>query len=142
MDREYPQKPIAGVGVILYEKGRVLIIKRAFEPSSNRWSIPGGAVELGETVRDAARREVREELGLEVEIKDVVEVLDSIVYEKERIKYHFVLIDFWATVKGGRLRLSHECLDAAWVGEEELDLYDLTKGARKAVEKVFEIFKV
>lgn len=142
MDREYPQRPIAGVGVILYEKGKVLIIKRAFEPSSNRWSIPGGAVELGETVRDAARREVLEELGLEVEIRDVVEVIDNVVYEKERIRFHFVLIDFWATVKGGRLKLSHECLNAAWVGEEELDLYDLTKGARKAVEKVFEILKV
>ncbi len=142
MDREYPQRPIVGVGVILYEKGKVLIIKRAFEPSSNRWSIPGGAVELGETVRDAARREVLEELGLEVEIRDVVEVIDNVVYEKERIRFHFVLIDFWATVKGGRLKLSHECLNAAWVGEEELDLYDLTKGARKAVEKVFEILKV
>lgn len=138
MKREYPDTPVPGVGIIIYDKGRVLIIKRAFEPSRNRWSIPGGAVELGEKVRDAARREVYEELGLDVEIKDLVEVLDNIVYEGEKIKYHYVLIDFWAELRGGTLKLSHECLDAQWVSKDELDLYDLTKGARTAIEKVFE----
>lgn len=139
MKREYPEKPVAGVGIIIYDKGKVLIIKRAFEPSKDRWSIPGGAIELGERVRDAARREVYEELGLEVEIKDVIEVLDNIVYEEKRIKYHFVLIDFWAEIQDGSLKLSHECLDAAWVSKDELDSYDLTKGARRAIEKVFEL---
>ncbi len=126
--------------MIILDKGRVLIIKRAFEPSKGKWSIPGGVVELGEKVRDAAKREAHEELGLEVEIRDVVDVLDNIVYEGERIKYHFVLVDFWAVVKGGQLRLSHECLDAQWIKRDELDDYDVTKGARKAIEKVFTMF--
>jgi len=139
MKREYPDQPIPGVGVIIYHNEKVLIIKRAFEPSKNRWSIPGGAVEVGEKVRDAAQREVLEELGLQVTIKDVVKVLDNIVYEKDKVKYHFVLIDFWAVLTGGTLCLNHECLDAQWVGKNELDLYDLTKGARIAIEKVFEI---
>jgi 8-oxo-dGTP diphosphatase len=139
MKREYPEIPISGVGVIIYNEGRVLIIKRAFDPSRNKWSIPGGVVELGEKVRDAARREVREELGLEVEIKDVVEVLDNIVYDGDKIRYHFVLIDFWAEIQGGTLFLSHECLDAAWVSKDDMDLYDLTQGARTAMEKVFRI---
>ncbi len=139
MKREYPEKPIAGVGVIIFNEGKVLIIKRAFDPSKNKWSIPGGVVELGEKVRDAARREVREELGLEVEIKDVVEVLDSIVYEGSRIRFHFVLIDFWAELQGGTLFLSRECLDSAWISKEDMDMYDLTKGARTAMEKVFRI---
>ena len=139
MKRKYPDRPIAGVGVIIYDEGRVLIIKRAFDPSANRWSIPGGAVELGEKVKDAAKREVCEELGLEVEIKGVVEVLDNIIYEGEKIKYHFVLIDFWAELLGGSLILNPECLDAQWVSRDELDLYDLTRGARKAIEKVFQI---
>ncbi|MBU7026035.1 MAG: NUDIX hydrolase [Theionarchaea archaeon] len=141
MKREYPERPITGVGVIIYNEGKVLIIKRAFEPSKNRWSIPGGAVELGEKVRDAAKREVYEELGLDVEIKDVVDVLDNIVYGGEKIKYHFVLVDFWAELRGGDLILSPECLDAAWVDKDELDLYDLTRGARTAIEKVFRIVK-
>lgn len=140
MKREYPEGPVTGTGVIILDEGRVLIIKRAFEPSKGRWSIPGGVVELGEKVRDAAKREVHEELGLEVEIKDVVDVLDNVVYEGERIKYHFVLVDFWAVVKGGQLRLSHECLDAQWIRRDELDDYDVTKGARKAIEKVFLMF--
>jgi 8-oxo-dGTP diphosphatase len=141
MKREYPERPIPAVGIIIYDKGTVLIIKRAFEPSANRWSIPGGAVELGEKVRDAAQREVYEELGLKVKIRDVVDVLDNIVYGGEKIKYHFVLIDFWAEVLGGSLKLSSECLDAQWVSEDELDSYDLTKGARKAIKKVFETLK-
>ncbi len=139
MKREYPERPIAGVGVIIYDRRRVLIIKRAFEPSANRWSIPGGAVELGEKVRDAAEREVYEELGLEVEIRDVVEVMDNIIYEGEKIKYHFVLIDFWAELLGGSLILNPECSGAHWVSRDELDLYDLTKGAREAIEKTFQI---
>jgi 8-oxo-dGTP diphosphatase len=137
MKREYPEGPIPAVGVIVHDKGRVLIIKRAFEPSANKWSIPGGAVELGEKVRDAARREVYEELGLDVTIKEVVDVLDNIVWKDETIKFHFVLVDFWAELQGGNLVLNHECLDAQWVGKDELDQYDLTTGARKAIEKAF-----
>jgi 8-oxo-dGTP diphosphatase len=138
MNRTYPETPIPAVGVILYDKGKVLIIKRAFEPSANRWSIPGGAVEVGESVREAARREVKEELGLDVDIRDVVEVLDNIVYEGDRIKYHYVLIDFWAEVQGGTLQPNRECLDVQWVYESELDAIDLTQGARIAIQKVFD----
>jgi 8-oxo-dGTP diphosphatase len=141
MKREYPERPIAGVGVIIYDSGKVLIIKRAFEPSRNRWSIPGGAVELGEPVRDAARREVEEELGLQVEIRDVVDVLDNIVFERDTIRYHFVLIDFWAEKVGGSLQLNPECLDAQWVTADELDLFDLTNGAKKAIRKAFNMIE-
>lgn len=139
MKREYPDNPLPGVGIIIHDKGKVLIIKRAYEPSAHRWSIPGGAVELGERVRDAAQREVEEELGLKVVIKDVVDVMDNIVYEEGKVKYHFVLIDFWAEIQSGNLTLSHECLDAQWVGKDELNVYDLTDGARKAIKKVLDI---
>ncbi|MBU6997638.1 MAG: NUDIX hydrolase [Theionarchaea archaeon] len=138
-NRTYPEFPIPAVGVILFDQGRVLIIKRAFEPSANRWSIPGGAVEVGESVRDAAKREVGEELGLNIELRDVVAVLDNVVYEGERIKYHYVLIDFWAEVKGGTLQPSKECLDVRWVQQSELHRYDLTPGAKKAIQKAFDL---
>ena len=141
MKREYPDRPIPGVGVIIFDRGKVIIIKRAFDPSKNKWSIPGGAVNVGEKVRDAARREVHEELGLDVTIRDVVDVMDNIVYEGDRIKYHFVLIDFWAELQGGTLELNPECLDAAWVFEHELDVYDLTTGAKAAIKKGFQLLK-
>jgi mutator protein MutT len=137
MKREYPDNPLPGVGVIIYRQGKVLIIKRAYDPSKQRWSIPGGLVEMGEKVRDAARREVREELGLDVHIRDLVDVLDNIVYDDGAVKYHFVLVDFWADLGGGILTPSHECLDARWVSRNDLHSYDLTEGARKVIEKVF-----
>ncbi|MBU7014369.1 MAG: NUDIX hydrolase [Theionarchaea archaeon] len=139
MNRTYPETPIPAVGVIIYDQGRVLIIQRAFEPSANRWSIPGGAVEVGESVRDAARREVSEELGLDIELQEVVEVLDNIVYEGERVRYHYVLIDFMAEMRGGTLQPNKECLDVRWVHKDELHGFDLTQGARQAILKVFRI---
>jgi 8-oxo-dGTP diphosphatase len=141
MNRHYPKIPIPAVGIIIYRDKKVLIIKRAYEPSKNRWSIPGGVIEIGEKVRHAAIREVKEELGLDVHIKDVVDVLDNIVYEKNKIKFHFVLIDFLATVIKGTITPNHECLDVKWVGKHELSLYDLTNGAKKAIEKGFTMVK-
>lgn len=139
MKREYPDNPLPSVGVIIYHEGRVLIIKRAYDPSRNRWSIPGGLIEVGERIRDAASREVREELGLDVHIQDVVDVLDNIVYEDGTVKFHFVLVDFWADLEGGTLQPNHECLDVRWVSRDDLRSYDLTGGARKAIEKVFRL---
>jgi mutator protein MutT len=139
MDRTYPARPIPGVGVIVVNGGKVLIIKRAFEPSKGKWSIPGGVVELGERVRDAAKREVREETGLDIEIKELVTVVDTIVSDADgKIRFHFVLIDFWAELTGGTVKLSGECLEAAWITENDLNSYDLTAGARKAIERAFE----
>lgn len=141
MDRHYPEIPMPAVGIIIYHDKKVLIIKRAYEPSKNRWSIPGGVIEIGEKVRDAAKREVKEELGLDVRIMNVVDVLDNIVYEKNKIKFHFVLIDFLATVMQGTITPNHECLDVKWVEKHELDGYDLTNGAKKAIEKGFTMIK-
>lgn len=139
MKREYPDSPLPAVGVIIYHNRKVLIIKRAYPPSQHKWSIPGGVVEIGEPVREAARREVQEELGLQVHIREVVEVLDNIVSEHDYVRFHFVLIDFWAELQGGILTPNHECLDAQWVSREELSVYDLTRGARTAIEKVFQL---
>ena len=130
MPREYPSAPIPSVGVVVCKGDRVLLVLRGQDPSRGKWSIPGGVVELGETIREAARREVLEECGLEIDLGDVIDVLDSIVHDEEgRIRYHYTLIDLLATYVEGKLRVGSDIDDARWVSEEELTRYDLTKSA-------------
>ena len=125
--RLYPSRPIVGVGVLIEEGGRYLIIKRAAEPDSGLWSIPGGLVELGEKASDAAAREALEETGLVVEIVDRVGVVDKIVYDDEgRVKYHFVILDFKARPLSGDMTPMDDASDALWVAPEELPQYSLT----------------
>jgi ADP-ribose pyrophosphatase YjhB (NUDIX family) len=94
MKREYPETPIAGVGLVVVKGDKVLLVKRGKEPGRGRWGLPGGAVELGETVAQAAEREVDEECGIKIEIRDVIEVIDRIIPDDDgRIRYHYILID-------------------------------------------------
>jgi 8-oxo-dGTP diphosphatase len=108
---------------------RVLLVLRGQEPSRGKWSIPGGVVELGETVQEAAQREVMEECGLEVEVGQVIAVKDAIVRdEADRIRFHYVLVDVAARCVGGELRPGSDISDARWVRKGDLTDYDLTDG--------------
>ena len=125
--RLYPNRPIVGVGVLIHEEDRYLIVKRAAEPDAGLWSIPGGIVEIGEKAADAAVREAEEETGLDVEIVDILGVVDKIVRDEEdRIKFHFVIVDYLATPKGGSLSAASDALEALWVKAEELPGYELS----------------
>jgi 8-oxo-dGTP diphosphatase len=136
MLREYPPAPLPSVGVIVCKEDKVLLVLRGQEPSQGKWSIPGGVVELGETVREAARREVREECGVEIDVGDVIDVIDSIVRDaKGKIRYHYTLIDLLATYVGGKLSVGSDIDDARWVSEEELTRFDLTKAALPVIRK-------
>lgn len=127
MRREYPDAPIAGVGAAIVRDGpqgepQVLLVRRAQEPLKGQWSLPGGAVELGETLEAAVCREVLEETGLVVETVDVVEAFDRLSRDSDgRIRYHYVLIDFLCRVTGGTLSCASDALEARWAGPAGLD---------------------
>ncbi len=129
MNREYPSGPIPSVGVVVCHGDRVLLVLRAQEPSRGKWSVPGGVVELGETVSEAARREVQEECGLEIEVGEAMAVRDAIIRDQDgRIRYHYVLIDVVARCVGGELSAASDAADARWFSTAELDSLDLTTG--------------
>jgi 8-oxo-dGTP diphosphatase len=118
--REYPAQPITCVGVVVWHGDRVLLVQRAKPPRLGQWSLPGGAQQLGETLKDTARREVREEAGLEVELGEVIATLDLIERDDNgRVRYHYVLIDFVAEAAGAELRPGDDAAAARWFTLEE-----------------------
>ncbi|MBZ5491113.1 MAG: NUDIX hydrolase [Acidobacteriia bacterium] len=136
--REYPDRPIVGVGAVIIHLDRVLLVKRGNPPLLGEWSLPGGVVELGETLRAAAEREALEETGLIVKAGEVLEVLDRIIPGKDGApQYHYVLIDFLCVVKGGDLRAGGDAADVAWTSESELGKYKLEKSAIEVIRKAF-----
>jgi len=138
MKRDYPDRPIVGVGAVIVDQGRVLLIKRGSPPLLGEWSLPGGVVELGETLRAAAEREALEETGLLVKAAEVIEVLDRIIPGPEGApQYHYVLIDFLCRVQGGNLRAGGDAADVRWAGENELAEYKLERPAVEVIRKAF-----
>jgi 8-oxo-dGTP diphosphatase len=136
--REYPDRPIVGVGAVIIDRERVLLLKRGSPPLLGEWSLPGGVVELGETLRAAAEREAREETGLIVKAGEVLEVLDRIIPGKDGApQYHYVLIDFLCTVEGGELRAGGDAADVNWVRENELEKFKLEQLAIEVISKAF-----
>ncbi len=126
MKRDYPDRPIVGVGAVVIHDGSALVVRRATEPLKGQWSIPGGMLELGEKLRDGVAREVLEETGLTVSVGEVLDVFDSIFPDPEgRTQYHFVLIDFLCTVTAGELHASSDVDAAQWVTSEQLDHLDI-----------------
>jgi 8-oxo-dGTP diphosphatase len=127
MRREYPDAPIAGVGAVIVAGDKVLLIRRAQEPLKGEWSLPGGAVELGETLEEAVRREVLEETGLAIEVVDVVKAFDRIVRDAGRlVRYHYVLVDYLCRVTCAvdcerAVTCATDALEARWAGPGELD---------------------
>jgi 8-oxo-dGTP diphosphatase len=125
--RLYPEKPVVGVGALISDGVRYLLIKRAAEPDAGFWSVPGGLVEVGERAEDAAVREAKEETGLDVEVVELLGVVDKIVRDEEsRIKFHFVIIEYLVRPKGGTLQAASDALEARWVKAEEFPSYEIT----------------
>ena len=114
-ERSYPDRPWLGVGGLAFQEDRVLLIKRGREPGLGQWSIPGGMVEVGETVKEAVQREIKEETGLQVDVLQLVEVFERILPKAQRpIQYHYVVLDYLCRITGGRLKASSDAAEAVF----------------------------
>ncbi len=136
MKRDYPDRPLVGVGAVIVQDGRAVIVQRATEPLKGQWSIPGGLLEVGETLRQCAAREALEETGLRVEAGEVLEVLDSIYPDPDgRTRYHYVLIDFLCRPLAGELRAGSDAAQARWIAPDELEQFTIAPNALKVLRK-------
>ena len=137
MKREYPDAPIPTVGAVVFNGKRVLLAQRGKEPNKGRWTIPGGAIELGETVRQAVEREVREECGIAVRAGNVVEVLDILRHDEAgALRFHYVLIDIVCQYISGEIVPGDDVADARWVHPDEFDTLNVPERARVVIAKV------
>ena len=134
MKRLYPDQPVVGVGAVIVEEGQILLEKRKNEPSKNKWSIPGGLVEVGETLEQAVVREVEEETCLECQKDErprLIDVVDNIDLDLNgKVKYHFVIIDFQVRVKDTIFQVASDAEDLRWVPFDQVETYDLTSSFR------------
>jgi 8-oxo-dGTP diphosphatase len=139
--REYPEAPIVGVGAVVINGTKVLLVRRGNEPLKGEWSLPGGALEVGETLQQGVVREVLEETGVTVAPAGVIEILDRIVKDEEsgRIRYHYVLIDFVCRVTGGSPRVGSDADEVRWVDRAALDEYEVAPVTVRVIEKAFGI---
>ena len=137
-DRRYPKRPMVGVGALIFHRGRILMAQRGKEPLKGWWSLPGGALEIGESLDSAVRREVREETGLEIEPLRVFEIFERIMRDSAgNTEYHYVLVDFLCLVRSGELRSGADAAEAEWVSEDQLEKYKLEKPALNVIRRAF-----
>ena len=135
MKREYPDHPLVGVGAVIVKDGAVLLVRRGHDPGRGEWAMPGGRLRLGETLAQAARREVREETSVEIEPGEVLSVTDLIQRDNAgRVRYHYVLVDLLARYVSGEPRAGSDALDVRWVDARDLDAYPMPDRTRRVLE--------
>lgn len=146
--REYPDAPRAGVGAVVLDGDRVLLVRRGAAPSAGKWSIPGGLIHLGERIEDAVRREVEEECGLHVRVLGLCGVVDRILPADRsdpqgsgQVRYHYVIIDYVAAAEGGALKAGSDAAEARWVPLAELDRYETTAGLVEMVDRARTLYR-
>jgi len=150
--REYPERPLVGVGGVVIDNGRALLIRRASEPLRGEWSIPGGMLELGETLEQGVARELLEETGLQIRVLELIEVFERIVYAPnggsagddgpERPRFHYVIADYLCERVSGEHAAASDVTDVVFANEEDLDKFRLTETALRIVHKAFAMDRV
>jgi 8-oxo-dGTP diphosphatase len=139
-NRQYPERPVVGVGAVIVDDGKVVLIRRRYEPLKGQWSLPGGGVEVGETLEAAVAREMLEETGLEVMVGPVIEVFDRIMRDDEqRVRYHYVLIDYLCWPLAGELRAGSDVDAALLVAPADLAAYKLTAKATAVIDRALQL---
>jgi len=137
-DRRYPNRPLIGVGALIFDRGRILMAQRGKQPLMHWWSLPGGAVEAGETLDTAIRREVLEETGLIVEPIRIHEIFERILRDSQGApEYHYVLIDYICRIAGGALQAGDDVARVEWMRESELSGLQITEGTLGVIERAF-----
>lgn len=135
---EYPDHPVVGVGGVTLLGNRVVLIRRANEPRKGEWSIPGGKLELGETLAEGVRREVREETGLEVEVGELIEAFDRVYRDVDgRARFHYVILDFFCRAQSGQPTAGADAQEIALAGENELWRFALNEAVERVARKAF-----
>jgi 8-oxo-dGTP diphosphatase len=136
MAREYPDNPLVGVGAVIVQDDRVLLIRRGQSPLLGEWSLPGGVLECGETLREATVREAHEETGLIVETGELLGLYERVIHSDDgRVRYHYVLIDFLCRPVTGDVQAGSDAADVRWFGREELEALDLPRDTRDVIVK-------
>ena len=142
MAREYPAHPVVGVGAVVVRDGKALIVKRAHEPRKGEWSLPGGLLELGESLQDAVRREIREETSLDITVGPIIETFDRVHRDEAgKIRYHFVIVDFVCWPNGGEAVPGSDAEGVAWVTAGEIDDYAVNAHAKAVIVKGLEVLR-
>jgi len=137
MNREHPQKPVAAVGVVVTHNKKVLLVQRGKAPCKGVWTLPGGGIELGETAKEAVIREIKEECDINVSVQKVLDVVDIIEQdEANKVRFHYAIIEFWATYQSGTLQAGSDATEARWVSVAELDQYQLSEDALRLIQTV------
>ncbi len=142
---EYPERPVIGVGGVIIDRGRVVLIRRGNEPLLGEWSIPGGTLEVGETLQEGVARELLEETGIEVRVLELIEVFDRIYREngpagardKKKPRFHYVIADYLCECIGGQPHAGSDVTDLAFAREDELAKFQLTETATRILKKAF-----
>jgi ADP-ribose pyrophosphatase YjhB (NUDIX family) len=138
-DRRYPKRPMIGVGALIFQHRRILMAQRGKEPLKGWWSLPGGALETGELLADAVRREVREETGLEIEPLRVFEIFERIIRDDAgTAEYHYVLIDYLCRVTGGTLCAGDDVCRVEWTTQAGLGELQITEGTLAVIQRAFD----
>jgi 8-oxo-dGTP diphosphatase len=138
--REYPDRPVVGVGGVVISKGRALLVRRGRAPFQGEWSIPGGMLELGETILEGVRRELREETGIDAEVIELIEVFERIALDGAgKTQYHYVVLDYFCEPISGEAQAGSDAAEVAWAAEAELTQYSLTPTAVRVIHKALEM---
>jgi len=138
--REYPERPIIGVGGVVISQGRVLLIRRGSPPLQGQWSIPGGTLEVGETLVEGVRRELAEETGIDVRVRTLIDVFERIDRGPSgKPQYHFVVLDYLCEAVRGTAKAGSDVTEVAWAAPPELEKYSLTEIAGRVIRKAFEL---